>query len=292
MYKYISNQDTILERITVNLSSNSKLSIVKGASGTGKSFLLSCIKSRTEKEILVYKLEGDYYLRSRDYYPFLKFINTMYLNDNDSVKKKLIKDGIENTGKELGSWAPLGNDFLSACITELSAINKKKRELYNYIFDKDELDILFPLEYFCNRERKIIFLIDDLQYWDRKSLSLLYTLIQQQDSAYAFLKSVQFVGVVNTDYLNCDEELNGIIKLASEQVYELEVTRKENYKIVLNQLGLNISLNESLIEALYSVTGGNLQLTADIVLLLNDKREVDNTIKKIISDKNLGHLLI
>ena len=221
MYKYISNQDTILERITVNLSSNSKLSIVKGASGTGKSFLLSCIKSRTEKEILVYKLEGDYYLRSRDYYPFLKFINTMYLNDNDSVKKKLIKDGIENTGKELGSWAPLGNDFLSACITELSAINKKKRELYNYIFDKDELDILFPLEYFCNRERKIIFLIDDLQYWDRKSLSLLYTLIQQQDSAYAFLKSVQFVGVVNTDYLNCDEELNGIIKLASEQVYEL-----------------------------------------------------------------------
>lgn len=292
MYKYISNQDTILECIANNLRSNSKLTIVKGVSGTGKSFLLSCIKSQTEKEIIVYKLEGDYYLRSRDYYPFLKFINTMYLNDNDSVKKKLIKDGIENTGKELGSWAPLGNDFLSACITELSAINKKKRELYNFIFDKDELDILFPLEYFCNRERKIIFLIDDLQYWDTKSLSLLYTLIQQQDSASTFLKSVQFVGVVNTDYLNCDEELNGIIKLASGQVYELEVTRKENYKIVLKQLGLNISLNEGLIEALYSVTGGNLQLTADIVLLLNDEREVDNTIKKIISDKNLGHLLI
>ena len=78
MYKYISNQDTILERIAINLRSNSKLTIVKGTSGTGKSFLLSCIKSQAGKEIFVYKLEGDYYLRSRDYYPFLKFINTMY----------------------------------------------------------------------------------------------------------------------------------------------------------------------------------------------------------------------
>ena len=292
MYKYISNQDAILDYISKDILSNSKLTIIRGTSGTGKSFLLSCIKSKNENTSIVYKLEGDYYLHSRDFYPFLTFINSMYLSDKSSVPKKLVKDGIKNTSKELGSWSPIGNDFLSACITELSTVNKRKRELYNLIFDKEELDILFPLEYFCGRDGNVIFLIDDLQYWDAKSLRFLYTLIQQQDNEFTFLKNSQFVGAINTDYLNYDEEVDGITRLANKQVYKLELTNKNSYKTVLRQLGLNISLDDGLIEALYSITGGNLQLSTDIVLLLNDELEVESTIKKIISDKNLGHLLI
>lgn len=292
MYRYISNQDIILDSILKDIQSNKKLTIVKGVSGTGKSFLLSCIESKNENAAIVYKLEGDYYLRSRDFYPFIKFINTMYLNDRNSVNKTLVKEGMENVGKELGSWSPLGNDFLSACITELSAVNKKKRELYNFIFEKEELDILFPLEYFCNKEGKVIFLIDDLQYWDKKSLRFLYTLIGQKKNEFNFLRNTQFIGAINTEYLNYDEELEGIIKLAGEYVYTLEATHKENYKTVLKQLGLVITLDGDLVDALYSITGGNLQLTTDIVLLLNDEKEIENTVRKIISDKNLGHLLI
>lgn len=266
--------------------------MIGGVSGTGKSFLLSCIESKNKNTATIYKLEGDYYLRSRDFYPFLKFINSMYLNDKTIVQKKIIEDGVKNTTNELGSLSPLGNDFLSACITELSTINKKKRELYNFIFDKEELDILFPLEYFCKKEKNIIFLIDDLQYWDKKSLRLLYTLIQQQGNEYVFLRNSQFVGAINIDYPNYEEELNGIINLAGKQVYDLDVADKNNYKVILKQLGLAITLNDDLVEALYSITGGNLQLSSDIVLLLNDETEVENTIRKIISDKNLGHLLI
>ena len=293
MYRYIGNQDNILENISNDIVSKKKLSMIRGVSGTGKSFLLSCIESKNKNTATIYKLEGDYYLqRSRDFYPFLKFINSMYLNDKTIVQKKIIEDGVKNTTKELGSLSPLGNDFLSSCITELSTINKKKRELYNFIFDKEELDILFPLEYFCKKEENIIFLIDDLQYWDKKSLRFLYTLIQQQGNEYVFLKNSQFVGAINIDYLNYEEELNGIINLAGKQVYELDIADKNNYKVILKQLGLTITLNDDLVEALYSITGGNLQLSSDIVLLLNDETEVENTVRKIITDKNLGHLLI
>lgn len=292
MYRYIGNQDNILENISNDIVSPKKLSMIKGVSGTGKSFLLSCIESKNKNTATIYKLEGDYYLRSRDFYPFLKFINSMYLNDKTIVQKKIIEDGVKNTTKELGSLSPLGNDFLSACITELSTVNKKKRELYNFIFDKEELDILFPLEYFCKKEKKIIFLIDDLQYWDKKSLRFLYTLIQQQGNEYVFLKNSQFVGAINIDYPSYEEELNGIINLAGKQVYELDIADKDNYKVILKQLGLAITLNDDLVEALYSITGGNLQLSSDIVLLLNDETEVENTVRKIITDKNLGHLLI
>ena len=134
MYRYIGNQDNILDNISNDIVSKKKLSMIRGVSGTGKSFLLSCIESKNKNTATIYKLEGDYYLqRSRDFYPFLKFINSMYLNDKTIVQKKIIEDGVKNTTKELGSLSPLGNDFLSSCITELSTINKKKRELYNFI---------------------------------------------------------------------------------------------------------------------------------------------------------------
>lgn len=292
MYKYISNQDVILKHITQDILSEKKFAIIKGTSGTGKSFLLNCVETQQEGITFTYKLEGDYYLRSRDFYPFLNFINSMYLHDKKNIRNTIVREGIKNTIGELGSLSPLGDDLLSVCITELSNVGRKKRELYNSIFCKEELDVLFPLEYFCSKEKQVIFLIDDLQYWDSKSLRLLYTLMKMQNNEYVFLKNAQFVGVINTDFHNYDDELNGIITLADQCVYKMDVTSKENYKTVLKQLGLDITLSNELIEALYSISGGNLQLTADIVLLLNDEKNIDETVRKIISDKNLGHLLI
>ncbi|WP_461900862.1 hypothetical protein [Roseburia intestinalis] len=87
MYRYISNQDKILENISNDIVSEKKMSMIKGVSGTGKSFLLSCIESKNKNTTIIYRLEGDYYLRSRDFYPFLKFINSMYLNDKTIVQK-------------------------------------------------------------------------------------------------------------------------------------------------------------------------------------------------------------
>lgn len=90
MYRYIGNQDNILDNISNDIVSKKKLSMIRGVSGTGKSFLLSCIESKNKNTATIYKLEGDYYLqRSRDFYPFLKFINSMYLNDKTIVQKKL-----------------------------------------------------------------------------------------------------------------------------------------------------------------------------------------------------------
>ena len=44
MYRYISNQDKILKNISNDIVSEKKMSMIKGVSGTGKSFLLSCIE--------------------------------------------------------------------------------------------------------------------------------------------------------------------------------------------------------------------------------------------------------
>ena len=72
MYTYISNQDIILDKISNAILSKVKLSVIRGASGTGKSFLLGQILAHTHSAT-IYKLEGDFYLKSKDYYPFLYF---------------------------------------------------------------------------------------------------------------------------------------------------------------------------------------------------------------------------
>lgn len=291
MYKYISNQDEILSSILKDIKNETKLSLITGASGAGKSFLLNSIEQNTE-QVIIYKLEGDYYSRFRDFYPFTNFINTMYIKNQTLVQKKLVKDGLTTVSKELGSWLPLGSEFLSACISELSETNKKKRALYNLIFGKDELDILFPLEYFCHEDSKIIFLIDDIQYWDKKSICFLYTLLRQKGAEHAFLNNALFIGAINLDFKDYADELEGIINLAQEHLYQLMQVDKRNYKIVMRQLGLSVELNDNLIDALYSITAGNLQLSTDIVLLLNNESDIEDTIRRIITDKNLGHLLI
>ena len=293
MYTYISNQDIILDKISNAILSKVKLSVIRGASGTGKSFLLGQILAHTHSAT-IYKLEGDFYLKSKDYYPFLYFINSRYISSKKVINRKIVKDSIINVSSQLGSWAPLGNDFLSTCIQELSNLKKCKKETYNYIFEKDDLDILFPLEYFCSSDSDIIFMIDDIQYWDQKSIALLYALISQQDNENVFLKKVRFIVTINTDYSEYPDELNGIIKLAYNNLYDLNIISKKDYSFALKRLGLKIDLKQEITEALYSITGGNLQLSTDIVLLLNNDQtdDITDTIEKIVSEQNLGHLLI
>lgn len=137
-------------------------------------------------------------------------------------------------------------------------------------------------------------MIDDIQYWDQKSIALLYALISQQDNENVFLKKVRFIVTINTDYSEYPDELNGIIKLAYNNLYDLNIISKKDYSFALKRLGLKIDLKQEITEALYSITGGNLQLSTDIVLLLNNDQtdDITDTIEKIVSEQNLGHLLI
>ena len=85
-----------------------------------------------------------------------------------------------------------------------------------------------------------------------------------------FWKKVRFIVTINTDYSEYPDELNGIIKLAYNNLYDLNIISKKDYSFALKRLGLKIDLKQEITEALYSITGGNLQLSTDIVLLLNN----------------------
>lgn len=291
MSAFVSNQQNIYVALEDALNCKAKLSIVKGGSGSGKTYLIESLHNSFQN-VCFYNLSGDRCGQSRPYYPFRNLLNEVYTNNQKKLGKKLRYEALQSTLNQAGSLSPLGADALSACISELSGFAKKKRELHNIAFQNEEIELLFPLDYFCGGTETTIFLADDLQYWDESSLQLLYALIKRKNEPEIFLKNALFIAVINSSIHPLPTILQGLEQEAGQRNYSLDRVERAEYGKVMNIMGCEISLSSDLISALYSITDGNLQLTADIVLLLHGNIDIENTIRQIIAKRNLGHLVI
>lgn len=291
MYKYISNQDNVLYAIKECIEKHQKTSIIDGESGSGKTYVLEQINNFFS-EYQVFWLSGDAYITQRDYYPFYNLIEQQYLNNPVEMKNYLMQQQKENVAKKAGYVSKIGAEMLTAAIENIINDKKDKKSLSNCIFSQEELQVLFQMEYFCNNSENTIFLCDDVQYWDEKSLQLLYLILNHTSSDMNFFSEASFV-ISITKLKGVNNPTKPIYNLAANNVFSLDTVKKENYSTALKQLGLKVALNAELIVALYSITGGNLQLSRDIVDLLNESKcSLEDTIANIVTDKQLGHHFI
>ncbi len=291
MYTFISNQDNILKSLIANIKGQQKLSIIDGMSGSGKTYVLENIVGKFA-ELQFFWLKGDPYTTQREYYPFYNLINQQYVICPAQLKKALKKQQFKEIAESAGSLSPIGDEMISKTIDKIVNNQKEKKTLHNCIFSSEELHVLFQLEYFCHENKHTIFLCDDVQYWDEKSIQLLYMIIKNPINGMSFINHACFI--VSVTKISKAEELTAsLYVLAGEKIYSLDTVKQENYSVVLKQLGLNIKLNPELVAALYSITGGNLQLSHDIVDLLNENQyPPEEAVENIVTEKQLGHRLI
>lgn len=291
MSKYISNQDKVLFAIKESIEAHKKTSIIDGQSGSGKTYVLEQITDFFS-DYQVFWLRGDIYINQRDYYPFYNLIEQQYLNNPIEMKNYLLKQQKENIAEKAGYISNIGAEMITAAIKNILNDKKDKKSLANCIFSQEELQVLFQMEYFCNSAKNTIFLCDDVQYWDKKSLQLLYLMLNRSSSDMIFFNDASFVISITT-LKGVSEITKPFYSLAINNVFSLETVKKENYFDVLKQLGLKVELSSELVTALYSITGGNLQLSRDIVDLLNESKcSLDEAIANIVADKQLGHRFI
>ena len=208
------------------------------------------------------------------------------------MKKTLLKESsIEIMGKA-GSISPLGGEFISSAIENLLKNNEKKKEIVNSIFSQEELQIIHKIEHLCDCDKTCVFLCDDVQYWDEKSIQFLYLLINNTYSSIKFLNDPLFIISITKDN-KCYIDLSSICNLAHNHIYHIEEIKATDYELVLKKLGLSIDLHADVVSALFSLSSGNLQLSQEIINLLNSSEHTpEETISKLIKEKNLGHLLI
>lgn len=288
---FISNEQSIIEQLKVNINQLKKFSVIEGISGSGKTFILEKVKEDL-LDVNFYWLKGDSYLTSRNYYPFYELIKQLY-NDHEKQRKKvLLRETTKDILTNAGSVSPLGSEFISAAIENAIEFKENNQKLTNCIFSQEELQIIFHLNYFCEEKNKTVFLCDDIQYWDEKSMQLLYLLTKTSSLQIEILIEPLFVASI-TQNESIENELVHIYEIAKNNIYHIDAIHPADYQMTLNALGLKFELDDDLIHALYSITSGNLQLSNDVVKLLNTSNKVtEETVSEIIEGKNLGHLLI
>ncbi len=288
MDTFISNQEFVFQNSKKHIEDNCKAVIIHGNSGSGKSYILNCLAKHFSNNS--YLLLGDEYSKQRRFYPFTTLIASLYSNDRKRRNAYLAVDSAKDISGKIGSISPIGGDLISSCIEEFISRGQKEKELVQAVFSEEERNLLFQLTYFFNKER-VVLLCDDVQYWDEDSLQMLYTLLKSNISE-ALFENLQLVISVTENSQGFPDNLKPLYKIA-QHCFALKRTSATEYLDTLYRLGLSIKLNDKLTTALFSITSGNLQLSKDIVNLINNGSvSVEEAIKHIIDDKSLGHLMM
>lgn len=137
---------------------------ITGNSGCGKSFTLKKYFKENHKEYMLLYFAGDYLHDDLDYYPFLFGLSSVNFKDYETpIKKDIVK---------ITKDMPYISNLSSYIIQNLVENN---HELW---LNQTEKEILSKIQ-FLQKKYKLIFFLDDFQWWDQRSFQLLDTILKK-----------------------------------------------------------------------------------------------------------------
>ncbi|QTN38873.1 AAA family ATPase [Cryomorphaceae bacterium] len=176
--------EVLLQKFTDVAEGGLELVLVAGYSGTGKSALVHEVhKPITEKAGYFVEGKFDQYQRSVPYYALLQAFNEfidILLSENtlrlDAIREQ-IREAVGEEGKVLTDVLPNLELVIGEQpeVPELGGSEAQNR--FNYVFRKFVNAV-------STEEHPVVVFIDDLQWADSSSLSLLKSLVTDSDNAY------------------------------------------------------------------------------------------------------------
>jgi hypothetical protein len=282
---YLSNQKEIKEDI-FNIISDSKLIIIKGSNGTGKTFIIKRIaeewKNKDELNSFLF-LSGDKtFCETREYFPFDRWFseNLKLVENHRGLKHNLLL--------KASKMAPFNSgDLVEHVIESISNYKENQLQEKNQYMLEKELEIVYKLQYVIG-DKNFIICIDDLLWWDTKSIEFLKLLLKRRNSSLDFLKNVVFIFCLNEVITEREKELVQLFNDLGARDYTLNRINRNDFEFCLYSMGLNKSLNMEIIDVLFTVTGGNLSLIKQNVIYINDNEF--STLQDNNSWLHVGHL--
>jgi len=289
-------QKIIAEKIINDIKHGNKKIHIQGKSGCGKSYLTSQIINYLEEEdntLLTLHFQGDIQCieNNHEYYPFsngLKSLSYKY-NRNQILKTALTK---------VFDFSPVGSNFLeyiSDIILKKISINGVS---LNEIFNEKECDIILKIKKLAEKH-KLLFYLDNLHWWDSESLTLLYLLIKNSKDSFHAIDNSIFICNTTIDQVSYtgEKELN-LLKNLNFTLYQIQEISLEEYTCYIKKLNYEKAENTKLVEFLWKITGGHLEVTktaldANNIELSNDINTFNlesNCLNTLIEDrlKSLG----
>lgn len=258
----MSQQKDIAENIKKDIDEGKTKFVIRGVSGCGKSYvsayIIEYLNKSLKKPVFIH-LQGDEQCINREYYPFSYGLRKLA---DKYTKNKIIKKTIPKAF----DFSPLGGDFLGY-ISEIIVNKLSSKELFlNQLFNDVELDIVLTLKKLANNASLIIYL-DNLHWWDEKSLTLLYLLLEHSQTYIPGLENATFICNITDDqfssFTHKIEQLINTFDFISYQFIEISIEEYVSFIKCLNPTKIE---NSRWYEFLYKITGGHLEVTKKAIL--------------------------
>jgi tetratricopeptide (TPR) repeat protein len=238
------------------ISENSELVVLEGPPGVGKTWLAQGIGTIWEEgggsSVLAV---GDRLNSAESLYPF-----GFAMGELPSLK---------SLGPALGSVAKAGETLLGTAglitttVETLAMARKSRRRERKWPLSDAEQDILHQLEQLSDK-RPLLFIADNLHWWDAESLQFLQQLRDPRMSmAYPFLSEMRVLAVQTPDSYQPavnPEALEILLRPSTTRRFQLPRVPRESFTEVLVAFGASPEVSDELTEAIWACSGGHLAL--------------------------------
>lgn len=244
--------------------SSIKIITLFGKTGIGKSFVIETLMNELQCNYSspIFYIKGDQFCQDRDYYCIRQALNEITVSyEKRKGIKEVVSKGFENI--------PYVGSVVTKLVSNKLYQKEIKQKQKNYILDDEEQDIIYRLNYLFDKRSSLI-ICDNIQFFDKKSLELLYLLISSNDTAFEFFSKCQFLVV----YTETDGEQQPIIKQifckkSNEKIHMLPIEYDE-MDSVLSKFGCKSNLDEEIKKVLFKLSEGHLAIIKQVVSQIND----------------------
>lgn len=282
------SQKEIFDKLNNNIGPlfSDKVITLSGKSGVGKSFVINSLKDNIQNRYStpICYLNGDSVCQERDYYCFkhaLNDITSEYATHKNWTS--IVTKGVQDI-----PFCGSASEEILSNLFNYSEINQQQK---SFFLSKDEQEIIYRLNYLFDKRTALI-ICDHIQYFDSKSLELLYLLITSEKGTFDFFSQCQFLLV----YTDSDKNMAPIIKKLFEEKatvkYKLCSIQFEEMEDVLNEFKCKILLDNEIKKILFKLADGHLEVIKQIILQMNHSTDTFSLMPKSSDAKEVLNELI
>lgn len=257
----LTNQKEAYEQLKEYISPLNGVKIISlsGKSGIGKSFLIQKFMDEIGEKYAcpVCYIKGDQLCQNREYFCMKQALNQLTL---PYKQVQNAKDTASDLFKGIPHIGSVSNRIIS------NKLNKHEIEQKNnsYFLSEEELEIVYRINYLFDKKYSLI-ICDNLQYFDWKSLELLYLLVTSEQYWNSFFSKCQILFI----YTEMDERRNTFIQKIfstnSNKQIEMTAVGYEDMGDILNNFGCKVELAEEIKKVLFKLSDGHLEIIKHIV---------------------------
>lgn len=253
----LNSQSILLPKILNSILNGNQRILLKGPSGSGKSFIAESIAEqwiKSGQHHFVFFIKGDKNKTDEYYFPYTEKINEIR-------NKKSFKTIFKKSIVELTKSIPVGGDLVSYLVETLSNNKQEKKKDILQFFNETEKLIVLDIDKLFNKNNTLL-IIDNIQWLDDGSLKI--TEILAKGNLSESFDSFNNLNILctysgNDDYIT-ERNVNEFVLNFNFDTYNIPYLKQEEFLNALRSFGFDRGIDENLIALLYSIIGGHLVL--------------------------------